>query len=375
MQNQITNFYQKHDRKESMLLSMFYAYIVMLSVFSVISSWIEQYQDIFVNLVAIVLSIILLKKYIQNKNLRTTAILVLIVMEIHSGIMIASNHPNNFSVIFPCIYIATFFFFFTIKEALWATLLQFVYFGTIATIVLNLNSEPHVVVTPVTAINNMTNTFVIMAIGIFYQFTTEISYQKLQKADKEKKQLLDSIHYKIRNNLNFVSSLLGLQIRHIKKNLKQDNIDVLKNTRGRVQSIALSHRALYSEGNIIHIEVKEYIQNLINLVNEIYKTDIKLRCETNKIFFLEETTHRVGLILNELFSMSLKNSTKKREIVVKISQKDDKYLFFYHDIESDIQLQKHLFSQKLINLIVEQMDAKIEFSNSKGMMCKVWFSV
>ncbi len=375
MQNLITDFYQKHDRKESMLLTLFYGYILMLGIFSIISLWVEQYQDILINFIAIILSVILLKLYIRNKNLRTTAILILIVMELHSGFMIASNHIDNFSIIYPFIFIAPFFFFFTIKEALWVTLLQFIYFGIIVAITLNINSEPHVVVTPITAINNMTNTFIIMAIGIFYQLTTESSYQKLQKADKEKDQLLDSIHYKIRNNLNFVSSLLGLQIHHIKKNPKQDNIDILKNTRGRVQSIALSHRALYSEDNIINIEIKEYIQNLINLVNEIYKTDIQLRCETNKIFFLEETTHRVGLILNELFSISLKNSTQKREIVVKISQKDDKYLFFYHDIDVNIQLQKHSFSQKLINLIVEQMNAKIEFSTSKGMVYKVWFSL
>jgi two-component sensor histidine kinase len=296
-------------------------------------------------------------------------------MELHSGIMIASNHPNNVSVIFPFIYIAPFFFFFTMIEALIATLIQFVYWGIVVTIAMKLHPEFHILVSIVSYLDNMTVSLIILFIGIFYQFITETSYKKLQNADREKEQLLTVIHHKIRNNLNFVSSLLGLQIRYIQKHPKQDSIDILKNARGRIQSISLSHRALYDAGDIIHIESKRYIENLVELVNEIYKTEVKFVCNTNNIFFLEETTHNIGLILNELFHQSLKNSDKKREIIVELSKQNDKYLLIYHDIDVNTKIQKQLFSYKLINLIAQQMDADIQISSDGGIFCKVWFRV
>ncbi len=375
MQSIITNFFIRHNRKESMLLSMFYAYFFMLSIFIIISLWIGQYQDVVINFITIILSVVILKKYQQSKNLRTTAIWILILMEIHSGIMIGSNHPDNVSIIFPFIFIAPFFFFFTMKEALWATLIQFFYWGVVTAITLTLHPEFHVLITPIAYINNMNVTFIVMAIGIFYQLITEISYKKLQQADEEKEQLLQIIHHKIRNNLNFVSSLLGLQIRHIHNHPEQDNIEILKDTKGRIQSMALSHNALYDANDIIHIESKKYIQNLMNIVSEIYKTDVKLRCKTNNIYFLEETTHKIGLILNELFNRSLKNSTQKREIVVDISQKGEEYLLLYQDKDLNIKIQEQSFGERLINIIAEDMDAKIETQNNKGMMYKVRFNL
>ncbi len=373
IKNRLESFYEKHNRKESMLYSMFYAYIFMLGIFSIISLWVGQYQDILVNFIAIVLSIVILQMHLKGWSLKYTAVWVLIVMEIHSGIMIASNHSNNVSIIFPFVYIAPFFFFFTMKEALFATFLQFIYWLGIVSIALMLHPNFHAMIKPLTSINNMIVTFIIMAVGIFYQLITESSYQKLQEANREKEQLLQSIHHKIRNNLNFVSSILGLQIRHINRYPNQNNIDALKNTKGRIQSMALSHRALYDAGDIIHINSKKYIQNLFTFVNEIYERDIRLICKTNNIFFLEETTHNIGLILNELFQHSLKNSDKKREIVLEIAKHDNNYLLAYQDKDMSVKLHKKNFSYKLINLIAEQIDADIIIDES--LICKVSFRV
>jgi two-component sensor histidine kinase len=240
---------------------------------------------------------------------------------------------------------------------------------------MTLHPEFHILVSIVSLLDNMLVTFIILFIGIFYQLITESSYKKLQVTNNEKDKLLEVIHHKIRNNLNFVSSLLGLQIRHIQKHPEQDDINILKNARGRIQSIALSHRALYMARDVVHIDSYRYIQNLFTLVNEIYKRDVKLICHTNNIFFLEEMTHNIGLILNELIHQSLQESDKKREIFIELSQKNDKYLLLYHDRDISVKLQKEKFSYKLIKLITEQMDADIELLADDGVFYKVWFSL
>ena len=374
MQNLIINFFHRHDRKESMLLSMFYTYFFVLSIFIIISLWVGQYQDAVVNFITIVLSAIIFKKYKQGKSLRTTAIWILIVMELHSGIMIGSNHPDNVSIIFPFIYIAPFFFFFTMKEALLATLIQFIYWGIVTAITLALHPEFHVLVSTVSYLDNMTVTFIILFVGVFYQLITEASYQKLQDANKEKDKLLQMIHHKIRNNLNFISSLLGLQIRHIKKNPAFDTLETLKESRVRVQSIALSHKVLYNSQDMKHIEIEKYIKNLTTLVNGIYNKEVELICKTHKIILTEDLVHRLGLIINELLNKSLQNTQKKIEIFIEITQENEKYLFVYHDKLLSFEEKTESFGERLINIIVEQMQAKLKISKSDGVKYRVWFT-
>jgi two-component sensor histidine kinase len=69
----------------------------------------------------------------------------------------------------------------------------------------------------------------------------------ISKALNEKDILLREIHHRVKNNLQFISSLLGLQSEHTSD---QVALGALQEGQDRVQSMALIHQNLYPEDNL-----------------------------------------------------------------------------------------------------------------------------
>ena len=80
--------------------------------------------------------------------------------------------------------------------------------------------------------------------------------QAITIAANEKDILLREIHHRVKNNLQVVSSLLGIQGRGIKD---QKAKDAIQEGRNRVQSMSLIHQNLYKKDNLTGIEMQPYI--------------------------------------------------------------------------------------------------------------------
>ena len=65
---------------------------------------------------------------------------------------------------------------------------------------------------------------------------------QLRNETEAKEILLNEIHHRVKNNMQIISSLLSLQSTKIKDNPR---VDVLKETRNRIKSMALIHETLY----------------------------------------------------------------------------------------------------------------------------------
>ena len=67
--------------------------------------------------------------------------------------------------------------------------------------------------------------------------------------------LLKEVHHRVKNNLQIVSSLLNLQTRQVKN---QAALETLRDTQGRIRSMALLHETLYREGNAARVNCAAY---------------------------------------------------------------------------------------------------------------------
>ena len=88
---------------------------------------------------------------------------------------------------------------------------------------------------------------------------------------------MKEIHYRVKNNLQIISSLLDLQSLTMKDEQASETVKEGKN---RVQSMALIHQNLYNEGNIRGIHIDHYINNLANNLFHSYNIEpekIKLK--------------------------------------------------------------------------------------------------
>ncbi|UPY77468.1 PAS domain S-box protein [Leptospira weilii] len=129
--------------------------------------------------------------------------------------------------------------------------------------------------------------------------------EKLKKTLEEKEVMLKEIHHRVKNNLQVVASLLGLQAEY-SQNEKISRI--LKECERRIQSMALIHKELYQSENITKIDFCDYLNTLlISLLHSFGKEKkVEFNVSSNPNFVSIETAIPLGLIVNELVTNSLK---------------------------------------------------------------------
>lgn len=141
-----------------------------------------------------------------------------------------------------------------------------------------------------------------------YQLYRKIQAQNatIQTSLSEKEILLREIHHRVKNNLQLISSLLGLQTEHIDD---QRALGALQEGQDRVQSMALIHQNLYKEDNLTGVDMQDYFMQLVNSLFDSYnirEEQIKLKMDIEDVNLDVDTVIPIGLIVNELISNCLK---------------------------------------------------------------------
>lgn len=193
-------------------------------------------------------------------------------------------------------------------------------------------------------------------------------YLLVQKSSDEKTTLLKEIHHRVKNNLQVVSSLLRLQERNSNK---PETVEVLKESRTRVNSMALVHEMLYQVDDLSLINYNEYIQLLCEkLINSYKNNNIKIEFvfTSPKLKISIENAIPLGLLLNEIISNSIKHAfinQKKGIIYLYINEvNDNSYKLKIGDNGSGSSLsledKTNSLGLKLIQKMVKQLNGSIE---------------
>jgi PAS domain S-box-containing protein len=137
----------------------------------------------------------------------------------------------------------------------------------------------------------------------------------------EKEVLLKEIHHRVKNNLQIISSLLKLQVKHIGD---AEAVESLRQSRDRIGSIALIHEKLYRSKDLARVDFPEYVRDLVASLFRSYgmsSTDIKLRVNVGDVRMSIDRAIPCALIINELVANSLEHAFpegKKGEICVEL---------------------------------------------------------
>ena len=143
---------------------------------------------------------------------------------------------------------------------------------------------------------------------------------------KEKEVLLKEIHHRVKNNLQVISSLLNLQSRLIPDETSKA---MFTESMNRVKAMALIHERLYQSKDITNIDFNEYVRALVSELYASYMIStnkIKTKILIEDVDFTIDTAIPCGLIINELFSNSLKYAfpnDKNGTISIKLLKKAD----------------------------------------------------
>jgi len=146
--------------------------------------------------------------------------------------------------------------------------------------------------------------------------------------------LIKEIHHRVKNNLTVISSILDLQKRNIKD---EQMLDIFKDAKSRINSMALVHKNLYEQDNFTTINTQIYFKNLYNTVSSAYKLketqiDTTIACEDVNINI--DTLIPLALITNELLTNSFKYAFEGRNngtIILELKNNKNGFEMNYRD--------------------------------------------
>jgi len=197
---------------------------------------------------------------------------------------------------------------------------------------------------------------------------------------KEKDMLLREVHHRVKNNLQMISSLLGIQSRKIKDEKAKEAI---REGRSRVHSMSLLHQNLYQKDNLSGVPIADYLPKLCRSLFDTYNINgdqVKLTTEIEPIKLNIETVIPLGLIVNELITNALKYAFpngRQGEINIQFKEMDKGLLMVVQDDGVGFQKtepgESHEgFGHSLIGAFKQKLNADIQFINNGGARIEIF---
>lgn len=198
---------------------------------------------------------------------------------------------------------------------------------------------------------------------------------------REKEQLIKEIHHRVKNNLQIVSSLLNLQCENISD---VRFLNLIKDSRNRINSMAIVHEMLYSSKDLSKIAIHDYVLRLSNSIRDSYskpESNIEIKIKINqKIYFNIDQMIAIGLILNEIISNCFKHAFKNNNGLITIALKETEsgYQLTIKDngigFPKEFDVNKHAnLGIQLILMLSEQLDALVKIKPRLGAFYHITF--
>ncbi len=194
----------------------------------------------------------------------------------------------------------------------------------------------------------------------------------LETAVDEKNILLKETHHRVKNSFQIVSSLLYLQSENMQD---KEAALAVKEAQNRVKSMVLIHQKLYSKDQLIGIETKEYIEDLVNDIIE-NQTDtipnLTTHLTVDRAVFSIDSITPLGLIINELITNCIKHafpsSIKNPNIELVFKKEGEMYVLKVSDngIGFKDAISDKSFGIKLIHALAKKLKGVVAFENNNG---------
>lgn len=204
----------------------------------------------------------------------------------------------------------------------------------------------------------------------------------MNRTIKEKNNLIEEVNHRIKNNLMVISSLINLQSLTIEEEKASQALLDIEN---RINTIAMVHENLYNSPDVSEVNIKTYINSILKNLSHTYNIkykNISLISNIDDMFINIETATPCGLIINELFSNSIKYA---------FNPDDDKKIFISFEnlkngnlclkiSDNGVGLPENFnfdhsesLGLRLVENLVIQLGGKLEVINDDGVEFEIIF--
>lgn len=147
---------------------------------------------------------------------------------------------------------------------------------------------------------------VLVIVVLFLNYKQKLNSKLEAERKLEQKEIfLRELHHRIKNNLQITSGLLQLQADKSKDDFVNS---ALRESKGRIRSMALIHNLLIGDNSISSVSLKKYIEELVELVEAGLgqPKDTRVTTSIEDLEVSGELAVPLGLIINEILTNSYK---------------------------------------------------------------------
>jgi two-component sensor histidine kinase len=200
---------------------------------------------------------------------------------------------------------------------------------------------------------------------VFYFQRRRIKRQNIQLNDRNQEQraLLQEIHHRVKNNLQYIVSLLNLQAQTVRSSEMTAQIEEIRN---RIMTMGVIHQRLYRAQGIQQVDVSVFVQELVaNLVNALpLRAPLRRNIAVDAIQVDVDTAIAIGLIINEVITNAVKHAFTRHpapELSLSLVQKETGMLLTLRDNGPGFQYSGTGtgFGMKLIDLLVRKLNGTL----------------
>jgi len=119
---------------------------------------------------------------------------------------------------------------------------------------------------------------------------------------KDKEILLKELNHRVKNNLQIISSFVSFA------STQSQDKQTLQTLQQRIHAISLLYSSLYKPDSKSIVEMPTYIRHLTHEIFEIYRPDIALDLEIDKIELDFDRAITIGLLINEIITNMIRHA-------------------------------------------------------------------
>ncbi|MEA3522356.1 MAG: sensor histidine kinase [Campylobacterota bacterium] len=369
----------KHSDSKVTLLYRFHITVILVNLIALIIDFMaERYGNAFIE--SCVVGVLLLNIWglRQYSQVEKSAYIFLATISTALFTLIFINHFATMSVVFVLLLPLTTLLFIEFKHSILIELALFILMAILLYIEYLNNPNNPLVQNPQALFNLAYTAIIIFVFGLLYHFSIAKTFDELDSSNRQKEMLISEVHHRVKNNLNVIASIIGLQANSLNANEKEQLIK----SKLRIESMAMVHEMLYKSDDLENIDFYAYMRRLCDLQLSMCSKNqnIHVTIISHKEQMSLEVMIQLGIIANELLTNSIKYAFESLEgnITIELHPKEENYLFIYSDdgIGSDNPkelLKSKSLGIKLIHLAARQLNGSVTLTSPKGLHYEIEF--
>lgn len=200
---------------------------------------------------------------------------------------------------------------------------------------------------------------------VFYFQRRRIKHQNIQLNDRNQEQraLLQEIHHRVKNNLQYIVSLLNLQGNAARNPEEAAHIEEIKN---RIMTMGVIHQRLYQVQGVHRVDVAPFVHELVsNLLNASpAATPIARDIRVESMQLDADSAISLGLLINELMTNAMKHAFARHsapQVSLSITREEGGMHLSMRDNGPGFQFpgNGNGFGMKLIQLLLRKLKGRI----------------